>query len=228
MLPSDPCIALLLLAVAGVEAGSRAWQPPIQHAKAAIAVRDFSGINSIYSNGTNVSSHHHSHQKRYFGLTAPADSGRYPRLWPNGNIDACFEQRSHLYKGQNLHTRDILYDNLITARELWRQAGLDDKGGKFQFNILGDDDPRCERSQRSSHLFIMYAGEGVRLMATTVGVGQPKAAPESDRPDKDLGPVMTLSDNLEMGMGNVVANYAHEMGVGGPQSLCSAHQLTEV
>lgn len=122
---SQPFFASLLLAIT-VQAGNRAWEPPIQHAKAAIAVRDLSGLNNIYSNGTNVSSEHHAHQKRFYGLSNPANTGSYPRLWPNGNIDACFEQRSHQYNGQNVATRDILYNDLITARELWRNAGLDD------------------------------------------------------------------------------------------------------
>ncbi|KAK4143424.1 uncharacterized protein C8A04DRAFT_28849 [Dichotomopilus funicola] len=208
---SKSVFASLLLAIT-VQAGNRAWEPPIQYAKAAIAVRDLSGINNIYSNGTNVSSAHHAHQKRFFGLSNPATTGSYPRLWPNGNIDACFEQRSHLYNGQNVATRDILYNDLITARELWRNAGLDDKNGNFRFTILGDDDPGCERNQRSTHLLIMYAGQGQRKMSTTVGVDQPLAAPESDRPDSELGPTMTLTDNIDVGMGNVVANYAHEMG----------------
>ncbi|KAK3292953.1 uncharacterized protein B0H64DRAFT_434245 [Chaetomium fimeti] len=203
---------LSLLAVTAVDAGNRAWEPPIHYAKAAIASRDLSGVNNIYFNGTNVSSHHQAHQKRFFGLSNPATTGAYPRLWPNGNIDACFEQRSHLHQGVNKPTRQILYDNLITARELWRQAGLEDNNGKFRFNILPDDDAGCERNQRSTHLLIMYAGENNRKMSTTVGVDSPQAAPESDRPDSELGPVMTLSDVIDIGMGNVVANYAHEMG----------------
>lgn len=206
---------LSLLPGTGVNAGNRAWEPSIYHAKAVVAARDLSGVNNIYFNGTNVSSDYHAHQKRFFGINNPAVTGPYPRLWPNGNIDACFEQRSHLHQGQNKATRAILYDNLITARELWRQEGLDDKDGNFRFTILGDDDPRCERSQRSTHLLIMYAGEGVRKISTTVGVDQPQAAPESDRPDSDLGPTMILTDVLDIGMENVVANYAHEMGVSG-------------
>lgn len=204
---------LSLLAATVVDAGNRAWEPPIHYAKEAIAARDLSGVNNIYFNGTNVSSDHHAHQKRFFGLSNPATTGAYPRLWPDGNINACFEQRSHLHQGANRATRDILYNDLITARELWRQAGLDDKNGKFRFTILGDDDPGCERNQRSTHLLIMYAGQNNRKMSTTVGVDAPQAAPESDRPDSELGPVMTLSDVLDVGMGNVVANYAHEMGV---------------
>lgn len=203
----------LLVAVGSVNAGSRAWEPRIRHAKAAIAARDLSGVNDIYLNRTNAFSGHPPHQKRAFGVGYPANSGSWPRLWPNGNIDACFEQRSHLHGGQNKHTRDILYDDLIAARELWRSNGLDDKNGQFRFNILGDNDPRCERSQRSSHLFIMYAGEGVQRMSTTVGFDQARSEPDSDAPDSDLGCTMVLSDLEDMGMENVVANYAHEMGV---------------
>lgn len=212
MLPLGPCALPLLLAVTGVEAGSRAWQPPLVHAKAAIAVRDLSGVNNVYSNGTNVSSSHHAHQKRYYGINTPAESELYPRLWPGGNIYACFEQVDHVHEGATKSTRAILYDQLITARELWRAEGLDDKNGNFQFIILDDDDARCEPNQRSTTLLIIYAGEGVLSMSTTVGIDRPRAAPGPGVPLKKLGPSMTLSDSREMGMGNVVANYAHEMG----------------
>ncbi|KAG7294073.1 hypothetical protein NEMBOFW57_004135 [Staphylotrichum longicolle] len=207
-------VVSLVLAVNGVDAGSRAWQPPIVHAKAALAVRDLSGINNIYSNGTNGSSNHlvHTHQKRYYGITNPANTGPYPRLWPAGNINACFEQVDHTHKSQTKSTRQILYDDLITARELWRTTGLDDKDGNFQFNILADNDPGCARELRSTHLLIQYAGEGERQMSTTVGVDQPLAAPESNRALRDLGPSMTLTDILDIGKENVVAKYAHEMG----------------
>ncbi len=211
----------LLLAVAGVEAGSRAWQPPIQHARSAvaasIAVRDLSGINNVYFNGTNVSSSHHAHaharQKRYYGITTP-NGGTFPHLWPDGNIEACFEQESHTHQGTSKTTREILETNLVAARELWRQAGLDDKGGKFEFIFLDANDPKCSREQRSTHLYIMYAGEGVRSMSTTVGIDRPRSNPDDEDAElKDLGPSMTLVDLLDIGMGNVVANYAHEMGV---------------
>ncbi|KAK4040083.1 hypothetical protein C8A01DRAFT_15991 [Parachaetomium inaequale] len=201
----------LLLAVTGVDAGNRAWEPPIHYAKAAIAARDLSGVNNIYFNGTNVSSDHHAHQKRFFGINTPANSQSYPRLWPNGNIDACFEQVDHQHDGQMKSTRAILYDGLIAARELWRQEGLDDNKG-FRFNILPDNDAGCQRNLRSTHLLIIYAGQGSTKMATTVGIDQPQAAPESNAPDSMLGPTITLSDSLEVGMENVVANFAHELG----------------
>jgi hypothetical protein len=206
----------LLLTVAGVEAGSRAWQPPIQHARSAIAasiaVRDLSGLNNAYSNGTNVSPGHHDHQKRFYGVaTKPGDG--YSYLWPNGNIVACFEQVQHEHQGQTKSTRDILYDPLMAARELWRQAGLDNKDGKFGFTILPDNDLRCAPNQRSTTLYIVYAGENVRSMSSTVGIDHPKKPPGPGVDIKDLGPVMTLVDLLDIGMENVVANYAHEMGV---------------
>ena len=225
MLAFSPCLVAILLAATGVEAGSRLWQPPITHAKAAvaagIAVRDLSGVNNIYFNGTNVSSTQHGHQKRYFGLSTPSGSSDYPRLWPNGNIDACFDTATHTHKGVNgVSTRDILYDNLIAARELWRQAGLDDKGGNFQFNILPDNDPGCARALRSTHLLIIYAGENVRKMTSTVGVILPLGEPGGTGDSLYLGPSMTLTDILDIGMMNVVANYAHEMGVSNLPSAC--------
>ncbi len=218
----SPCLVALLLAATGVDAGSRLWQPPITHAKAAvaanIAVRDLSGVNNIYFNGTNVSSSQNGLQKRYFGLNTPSDSTTYPHLWPNGNIDACFDtSTTFTHNGVNgVSTRDILYDNLVAARELWRQAGLDDKNGNFQFNMIADGDPACDVSLRSTHLLIFYAGEGERKMATSVGMTRPVGTPGAPGADiSSLGPVMTLADILDVGMGNVVANYAHEMGVSG-------------
>ena len=215
MFLSGPCAASFLLAVSGVNAGSRAWQPTLHHAKSAIAARELSvGIEDVTFNGTRGSSHHREHQKRFFGITNPATTGPYPQLWPAGNINACFQQVNHEVGGVQRSTRDILYDNLITARELWRSAGLDDKKGNFRFNILPDNDAGCQRSQRSTHLLIIYAGEGQRQMSTTVGVEQPHGNPDDDDADeKDLGPSMTLTDILDIGMGNVVANYAHELGV---------------
>jgi hypothetical protein len=219
MLSFTTAVLSLLLAGTVVDAGNRAWEPPIHYAKAATAARDLSGVNNIYFNGTNVSSDYHAHQKRFFGISTPANSQTYPRLWPNGNIDACFEQVTHLHDGEQKTTRAILYDALIAARELWRQEGLDDDKGKFRFNILPDNDPGCQRNLRSTHLLIIYAGQGETKMATTVGIDQPQAAPESDAPDSKLGPTITLSDNTEVGMQNVVANFAHEMGVRFPRDL---------
>ncbi len=235
MFLSSPCLVALLLAATGVEAGSRLWQPPIKHAKAAVAaaitVRDLSGVNNIYSNVTNVSSPQHGHQKRYFGLNTPSDSPDYPHLWPGGNINACYDTATFTHNGETGKTvRDILHTDLLAARELWRLNGLDDKGDTFKFNILPDGDPGCAQALRSTHLLILYAGEGVRKMATSVGMTRPAGAPGPDADTLVLGPTMTLTDILDIGMGNPVANYAHEMGVSGlpPRASASSSNLVTI
>ena len=79
MLFSGSYVVSLLIAVTGVNAGSRAWQPPLHYAKSAIAARELSvGIEDMGFNGTRGWSHYSTYQKRFFGITNPATTGPYP------------------------------------------------------------------------------------------------------------------------------------------------------
>ncbi|KAK3395014.1 hypothetical protein B0H63DRAFT_445088 [Podospora didyma] len=219
----------------GVNAGNRAWEPTLKPRAESvqITVRDVSGAHDVYGNKSQVGvmkradiarqytrSHAstHGHEKRWFGLPSSREAGA-PYLWPQGNIRACFENAQHMHDGAMKTTEQILSEPLQGARELWRQAGLDDKNGWFHFDVITNNPTYCSennRNDRHEFLLIKYAGEGVRTMATSTGMPaeldpSPDRFPEPYTFD-ELGPRMILSDDPDMGQKNVVANFAHEMG----------------
>ena len=234
------CLAVLahFLFTLGVSAGNRAWEPAVKPRTESIqiTVRDVSGAHNVYANRSqagvvkradiarqytrnHVNSHAHDHEKRWFGLPSSREAGA-PYLWPQGNIRACFENAQHMHEGVLKTTEQILSVPLQGARELWRQAGLDDKNGWFHFDVITNNPTYCSennRNDRHEFLLIKYAGQGIRNMATSTGMPaeldpSPDRFPEPYTFD-ELGPRMTLSDDPDMGQKNVVANFAHEMGV---------------
>lgn len=178
-----------------------------------VEVRDLSDTTSYgngKSNGSNTNTpRNHQHNKRWLGI----DETEFHTLWDKGHIKVCFERTSHTHKGQDKTTEEILRADLENARNLWRGAGLDSKDGWFGFDIQDDDDYCTSRDKRYEFLLVKYAGEGVEKMATSPGKPL-KLSPDNDQhPFDKLGARMQLSDSTNMGMMNVVPNYAHEMGV---------------
>ncbi|OAA80521.1 Metallopeptidase, catalytic domain protein [Akanthomyces lecanii RCEF 1005] len=193
-----------------VLAGSRAWEASIAvnraNASHALFSRD-STLSNSYGNGSVSSGHTGYIGKRWIGNpNSPSHDFPY-KLWENGNIDVCFEDKSHTHKGTSKTTEAILKDDLTAARELWRNVGLDNKDNHFAFEFR--DRAWCDSHRRNDYLEIAYAGEGVRKMATSPG----QVIKTSDTPtDGEAGSTSILSDLTTMGMKNVVSNYAHEMG----------------
>lgn len=224
---STTALLSLALAIAGVEAGSRAWESSVKYARTAemeaIHARDLAF--QAHGNGTTLSGRGISrattrdappssqHDKRWIGIKP---DGATLRLWPQGNIKVCFEQQTW---PSGSTTEDILRPSLASARGLWRDRNLDDRDGWFQFEFVADAAWCNDRANRPDYLLVMYAGPNVQNMATTPGMG-PKLDTANTRPIEDLGPKMMLSDVLTMGHKNVVANFAHEMGVSRDSGLC--------
>ncbi|KAI0849132.1 hypothetical protein F5Y00DRAFT_74237 [Daldinia vernicosa] len=221
-------LGLIVFAVSGVYAGSRAWESNIRYSRAvqheatqardlsfqaygnktdAIKSRGISGYEQLpnaeyhYHNGSSRSIH-----RRWFGIAQ--DSGS--RFWPQGNIKVCFEQA--VWGSDSKSTEEILRGPLEEARGLWRDKGLDDDEGWFKWDVQDDKKWCSDRYNRPNFLLVLYAGPGVTNMLTTAGMG-PNLSPDNpDNTYEKLGPRMVLSDVLTMGHRNVVANYAHEMG----------------
>ncbi|KAK8042258.1 hypothetical protein PG993_006781 [Apiospora rasikravindrae] len=225
--PLVSTLAVVALGASGVNAGSRAWESNIKHARAvhheAIQARDLAF--EVYGNGSDVikarsasgldsmpNAEYHYHNassqsihKRWFGIK---ENNVELRLWPQGNIKVCFEQQT--YNGKT--AEQILRGPLDEARGLWRDRGLDDNKGWFKWDVVDDGAWCSDRNNRGSFLLVKYAGVGVQNMATTPGMGPQLSPGNMGNTFDKLGPRMVLSDELVMGHRNIVANFAHEMG----------------
>ncbi|PGG98288.1 hypothetical protein AJ79_08925 [Helicocarpus griseus UAMH5409] len=183
-----------LLASSSVLAGNRAWE---------------STANEIYGNSSSSSLTDPSNDQQLSKRWLVLDQ-RNPaiELWDRGHIKVCFDEQHHPIGEKWIKTEDILRGRLEAARKLWRDFGLDDKDGWFRFEFM--DRAFCDdRTRRSEYLLVEYAGLGNVEMATTVGR---LFNPGSNVHWKKAGSRMFLSDSKRVGTGNVVSNFAHEMG----------------
>lgn len=206
---------VLLLVVshaAFVQAGSRAWEASLSaHAandSQTLFPRAASSISGVSDYGSNSTGRAGYLGKRWIGNPNEPTKDFVYKLWDKANIPACFEDKSHQYKGASKTTEEILSDDLTAAKKLWEAVGVVNKDGYFNFEFKDND--WCKSARRNDYLLISYAGEGVRKMATSPG--QAIRTSEDPRPN-EAGSSMVLSNLLTMGMKNVVSNYAHEMGV---------------
>ncbi|KAK7969464.1 hypothetical protein PG996_002095 [Apiospora saccharicola] len=171
-------VAVIVFGTAGVNAGNRAWESNINYARAVhhetIQTRDVTlesygnasdvtrsrSIGTLgpappnaqyhFDNGSSRSVH-----KRWFGVDTNID-GR-AALWPQGNIKVCFEQAMW---GSRM-TEEMLRGPLKEARNLWRDKGLDDNNGWFNWEVV-DNKERCsDRQNQPEFLLVMYAGPNV-------------------------------------------------------------------
>ncbi|KAF1833740.1 hypothetical protein BDW02DRAFT_484770, partial [Decorospora gaudefroyi] len=118
------------------------------------------------------------------------------RIWPNKKIRWCFHDDN-----ADLQLRGLWN----AAIDLW--AELKDHG--FSYEEVSRSVCRSQ-SQRSTVLHIYYNAGG-RLLST---LGIPAIDEEANRDDPDpiLGPYSHLSDMQGIGMNDVNANVAHELG----------------
>jgi len=113
------------------------------------------------------------------------------RVWDGGEIKYCFENAVALSK--------LLYP-LAMARDRWYSQGLPED----KFKMTEVSPAECQ-SNRANVLLIKYNTNGV--LSTTPGI----PALDPAHPTY-VGPTMTLSDRTDVGMLDVEANYAHELG----------------
>jgi len=134
--------------------------------------------------------------RRYFHATRDRSVGnRIP--WANRRIRYCFMSDAVTQAGK-AKVKAALKD----AHKLWQAKGL-----SSSFKIEEVNDKVC-KDDRSNVLGITYTGNtATSAMATYVGF------PDSSvKYPADMGPSMRLTDRTNMGMLDVVANYAHELG----------------
>jgi hypothetical protein len=113
------------------------------------------------------------------------------RLWEGGEIKYCFENAIAVSK--------LLY-HLAAARDRWYSQGLPED----MFKMTEVSPTECQ-SNRANVLLIKYNTNGV--LSTTPGI--PALNPKFPKYE---GPVMKLSDRTDVGMLDVEANFAHELG----------------
>lgn len=134
--------------------------------------------------------------RRYFHATKDRRIGtRVP--WPNKRIRYCFSP-DELTQANKRRIKAHLKD----AHKLWISKGLSDT-----FHIEEVNDSVCT-NDRNNVLMVTYTGN-----SATSGMGTYVGFPdESVKMLPDTGPGMRLTDRTNMGMLDVVANYAHELG----------------
>ncbi len=126
-------------------------------------------------------------KKRYFFVTVHEKQ----RVWPDGTIRYCFESPQ---------TKEKVLYTLERARDLWYQEGLPEA----QFKLIEVSDAECNNN-RANVLLIKFNDQG--RLSTTQGIPAVNANDPTDE-----GPTMNLGDRTDVGMLDVVANYAHELG----------------
>lgn len=185
------CLALSLIATP-VLAGNRAWEPPIRggHTTEELSFQDPLAFTEQNETSSRRSL---SPQKRWITIK-PGKNSADAKLWPNREITYCFETAA---------ARTGTFDDLKNAKQLWTNSGLSEA---FKWT-QGSDSFCADTSNRSKFLLIKFDSNGG--MGTTVGL---PALLEGST----AGPTMRLTDSLEMGMMNVVANYAHVRSLSQP------------
>ncbi|KAK0612210.1 hypothetical protein B0T14DRAFT_531802 [Immersiella caudata] len=129
----------------------------------------------------------HSLNRRYFYARKGTGFG-VTQPWPNRLIRYCFNTNT-----ETQAAKAMLKKNLKDARKIWIAKGLNSN-----FRIEEAHGDTCV-NDRDDVLMISYTGNGPNAgMASSVGF-------------TGRGPAMHLTDR-EMGMLDVVANFAHELG----------------
>lgn len=140
------------------------------------------------SHGTFGQSAASSFKKRYF--TIETNDGRN-QLWDKGIIR---------YRFESPETKDKVFPNLEAAKNLWYASTLPETG--FSYTEVSEEDLEKDRANT---LLIKFNDEGI--LNTTPGRPRLDARESSYK-----GPTMHLSDRIDVGMLDVIANYAHELG----------------
>jgi len=143
-----------------------------------------------------VPRHHTALNRRYYYARkdkAGTPANRDP--WANRVIRYCFspDQETQAAKSR-------LKKYLKDARKIWIAKGLDEG-----FRIEEVNDNTCT-SQRNDVLMVRYTGL-TGGMATFVGFPDSSIVMQPDQ-----GASMMLTDRIDMGLLDVVANFAHELG----------------
>lgn len=199
-------LVALSLAPAVVYAGNRAWESSIKYTNNSVLTNR---VLPVRGNGTTAKGSwddSHINNKRYLAIK-PGKGDWDAETWPDAVIKYCFESDA---------TKEKYFDDLIEARNLWYRANLPEE---FGFEPM--DDATCRDVAKRGQFLMIHDSQG---LATTVGI------PVSQAKSTTLkrGPTMNLTDSLEVGLLNRVANYAHEMGVSITKSILKRALLTRV
>ncbi|KAF1812795.1 hypothetical protein P152DRAFT_326307 [Eremomyces bilateralis CBS 781.70] len=134
------------------------------------------------------------HDKRYFTVGIPGQGtansiGENSQPWPNAKIRYCFADDE---------AETELNDHVISGMQLWYEHGLNEN----VFKMVKIGRTEC-MGDRANHLVVSYNGQG--HLGSSVGkiVANPPDQP---------GPSMMLSTLDSVGMLDVRANVAHEIG----------------
>ncbi|EFX05598.1 hypothetical protein CMQ_3667 [Grosmannia clavigera kw1407] len=190
------CFVASAALIQGTLAGNRAWEsslrylaPPERHQ---ITV---DGAGHAFVDNTTVK----RLAERYLSIQPDAGTSGF-KIWPSSTISFCFETQN---------ARDTLWEHLELAIETWRTDGEGGTGlhrDVYKYIEVFDPGASCvNNKQRDRVLVISYNAEG--RLSTTIGI----AALDASAPEYK-GPSMALSDKAGIGMLDIVANYAHEIG----------------
>ncbi len=179
------CLALSVIATP-VLAGNRAWELPVRGGHTTEEV-SFQDPLAFTEQNETLSRRSLSLEKRWITIR-PGKDAADDKLWPDREITYCFDTAA---------ARTATFNDLKDAKQLWTNSGLSEA---FKWT-LGTDSFCSDSSNRAKFLLIKFDSNGG--MGTTVGIPAILAGSSAN------GPTMQLTDSLEMGMMNVVANYAH-------------------
>ncbi|KAL1895037.1 hypothetical protein Sste5346_005457 [Sporothrix stenoceras] len=177
-----------------VLAGSRAWETQLTHRLA--AARHVFSVDTAGHAVADATAEAHL-TSRYLTIVPQSGVSR-EKVWPDSTISFCFDTQP---------SRDKLLPRLKEAMELWRSNG--DGLPRETYKMVEVFPPGASdcfnNPQRDKVLVISYNTNG--RLSTTVGL------PSLDGTDTSYkGPTMTLSDKPGVGLLDIVANYAHEIG----------------
>ncbi|KAM0322466.1 hypothetical protein ACHAQA_009535 [Verticillium albo-atrum] len=185
--------AMLLLLASIVHAGNQLWEGrlqlqaphPVEHLEidaAGYAVTDNATLRETIL-------------KRWVAIT-PVE-GKSAR-WPDNTISYCYE---------SIQARDKLYRYIKAARDKWQAAGLNSLVYKYQ--QVAEPGRACTHNPQRDHILVIsYNDEG--KLSSSLGV--PPLDNKTPETKKYKGPFMMLSDAENVGMLDVAANVAHELG----------------
>lgn len=185
-----PSLTFALL-VSGVHAGSQLWEGSVK-LQAPHPVEYLALDASGYAASDNAT--HDAITKRYVAMF-PKEGPGAAKLWPDKTISYCYNTQE---------SSDRLADYFFEATRKWQRAQL--LHDVYKYVEAAKPGPDCVNNpQRSKMLVISYNTDG--KLETTLGM---RSLDSRDATNK--GPSMTLSDKTSIGMLDITANIAHEIG----------------
>ncbi|KAF1357175.1 hypothetical protein EJ07DRAFT_181349 [Lizonia empirigonia] len=142
-------------------------------------------------NSTSTSNSTTTFRKRYVTIN-PGTGAADDRLWPNGKIQYCFESSA---------TKELFFEDLLEARKLWENSGL---GADFDW--VEKDSSFCNNNANRPNFLLIVESDGLSCTTRVPPPNKLSGDPEN------IGPLMRLTADGNIGKQNLVANFAHQMG----------------